>query len=93
MPTIIHFFAAFLSKQVHLDSKVFLKNPYRNGFSCIVQDFAKLSEECPPPKNDSRGEGCIGGGAHDNLWELISSPFLYPVTPPGLYLAIFFPLH
>ena len=34
-----------------------------------VQDFAILSGEYPPPKNDVRGEGCIGGGAHDNLWE------------------------
>ena len=48
MPTIIHFYAAFLSKQVHLDSKVSLKNPYCNGFSCTVQDFAILSGEYPP---------------------------------------------
>ena len=62
MPTIIHFYTAFLSKQVHLDSKVSLKNPYRTRFSCTVQDFAILSGEYPPPKNDVRGRVALEEG-------------------------------
>ena len=39
-----------------------LKNLYCNGFSCTVQDFAILSGEYPPPKNDVRGRVALEEG-------------------------------
>ena len=92
MPTIIHFYSAFLSKQVHLDSKVSLKNLYCNGFSCTVQDFAILSGEYPPPKNDVRGRvaleegpmiiyGSGGAGGEGDLYCFIVCQGLAPRPP------------